>query len=419
MQVRANYLLALLGMLGVVACGGGGSSLSGGGSSGGGTGTVSNVQSVTIDSGPSAIASSSTPAINTLYTTVTICAPGSTTSCQTIDHIQVDTGSSGLRILAQDTGFSLTLTAATDSAGDVLAECTQFVDGSSWGPIRIADIKIAGEVASSMEVQVIGDGAYPSVPSTCPGTAENTVTAFGANGILGVGPFVSDCGAACVGSNTVYYTCPTPTSCAASGVAETAQVSNPVASFTSGDNNGVIIELPTVASGGVASVTGSLIFGIGTQSNNSMATGTQILTVDSSTGTLGTTYKGTSLTDSFIDSGSNGYFFPDSTITLCSDNSGFYCPTATLSESGIMMGANGTSVTVNFSVVPESSYLNSATVIAAAPGLAGNNATNDTSNGFNGSTSFDWGLPFHFGRNVYTAIENHTAAGVAGPYFAF
>jgi hypothetical protein len=417
MQVRANYLLALLGMLGVVACGGGGSSLSGGGSSGGGT--VSNVQSVTIDSGPSAIASSSTPAINTLYTTVTICVPGSTTSCQTIDHIQVDTGSSGLRILAQGTGFSLTLPAAADSAGDVLAECTQFVDGSSWGPIRLADVKIAGEVASSMEVQIIGDGAYPTVPSTCPGTAENTVTAFGANGILGVGPFVSDCGATCTGTNTVYYTCPTPTSCAASAVVESAQVSNPVASFTSGDNNGVIIELPTVAAGGVASVTGSLIFGIGTQSNNAMATGVQILTVDSNDGSLTTSYKGTSLTDSFIDSGSNGYFFPDSTITQCSDGSGFYCPTATLSESGIMMGVNGTSVSVSFSVVPENSYLNGTSIIAAAPGLAGSSTTDNTAGSFNGSTSFDWGLPFHFGRNVYTAIEGKTAAGVAGPYFAF
>jgi hypothetical protein len=287
--VRANLVLALMGMLCIAACGGGGSSLSTGGSSSGGGGTVSNVQSVTVDSGPSAIATSNTPAINTLYTTVTICAPGSTTNCQTIDHIQVDTGSSGLRILAAGTGspFSLTLPAATDTAGDVLAECTQFVDGSSWGPIRLADIKVAGETASSMEVQVIGDGAYTAVPSACPGTAENTVTAFGANGILGVGPFISDCGAACTGTNTIYYTCPTPTSCAASAVAETSQVSNPVASFAT-DNNGVIIELPSVAASGVASVTGSLIFGIGTQSNNGMATGTQILTIDDNTGSLTT-----------------------------------------------------------------------------------------------------------------------------------
>jgi Protein of unknown function (DUF3443) len=413
--VRANLVLALIGILCMAACGGG-STL--GGSTTGGGGTVSNVQSVTVDSGPSAIANSNTPAINTLYTTVTICSPGSTTNCQTIDHIQVDTGSSGLRIVAgTGTEFSLTLPAAMDASGNVLAECTQFVDGSSWGPIRLADIKVAGETASNMEVQVIGDGAYTAVPSACPGTAENTVMEFGANGILGVGPFISDCGSACTVANTIYYTCPTPTSCAASTVAEASQVSNPVASFAT-DNNGVIIELPTVASAGAASVTGSLIFGIGTQSNNGMATGTQILTVDGSTGSFTTSYKGSSLTDSFIDSGSNGYFFPDSTITQCSDGTGFYCPTSTLNETGTMQGLNGTSVSVGFSVVSETSYLTGSTVIAAAPGLAGASTTNDNSS-FDGNTSFDWGLPFHFGRNVYTAIETRTAAGVVGPYFAF
>jgi Protein of unknown function (DUF3443) len=419
--VRANFVLALIGILCMAACGGG-STL--GGSTTGGGGTVSNVQSVTVDSGPSLIANSDEPAINTLYTTVTICSPGSTTNCQTIDHIQVDTGSSGLRIVA-GTGsiFSLTLPAAMDASGNVLAECTQFVDGSSWGPIRLADIKVAGETASNMEVQVIGDGAYTAVPSACPGTAENTVMEFGANGILGVGPFISDCGGACTTPNTIYYTCPTPTSCAASTVAEASQVSNPVASFAT-DNNGVIIELPAVASGGAASVTGSLIFGIGTQSNNGMPTGTQILTVDPDSGSLATTYKGAPFPDSFIDSGSNAYFFNDSSINPCpADANGFffYCPTSPLSETGIMQGVNGTSVSVGFSVVSETSYLNGATAIAAAPGLAGNDASsttnsdpNDTSN-----TSFDWGLPFHFGRNVYTAIETRTAAGVVGPYFAF
>ena len=39
-------------------------------------------------------------AVNILYVNVTICAPGSTTNCQTIDHVQVDTGSQGLRILS-------------------------------------------------------------------------------------------------------------------------------------------------------------------------------------------------------------------------------------------------------------------------------------------------------------------------------
>jgi Protein of unknown function (DUF3443) len=400
-------------MLCIAACGGGSSSLSG---SGGGSGTASNVQSVSIDSGPSAIANSTTPAINVLYTTVTICAPGSTTSCQTIDHIQVDTGSSGFRILA-NSGFSLTLPTATDSAGNVLAECVQFVDGSAWGPIRKADIKVAGEVASNVEIQVIGDGAYPTAPGACPTPIEDTVMAFGANGILGVGAFISDCGASCTVSspNPIYYTCPTPTSCAGSTLAETSQVSNPVAAFAT-DNNGVIIQLPSVAASGAASVSGNLIFGIGTQSNNSLGSAT-ILTVDAGSGSFTTLYKGAPLTASFIDSGSNGYFFPD-TIMQCTDGTTFYCPTSPLSESGTMQGVNGTSVLVDFTVSSESALLSGSTVIAAAPDLAGSSATSGSGNS-NGSNSFDWGLPFHFGRNVYTAIETKNAGGTMGPYFAF
>ena len=49
---------------------------------------AANVASVVVDAGPAG-----TSDVNTLFTTVTVCVPGSTTSCQTIDHIQVDTAS--------------------------------------------------------------------------------------------------------------------------------------------------------------------------------------------------------------------------------------------------------------------------------------------------------------------------------------
>ncbi len=136
--MRANLIAALIGMLCVVGCGGGG---------GGGTTNTSdpNVQAVAVDSGPSGIAGTSNPAVNTLYTTITVCVPG-TSTCQQIDHIQVDTGSSGLRIIS--TVLTLSLPLKEDSNGNAIAECVHFVDGSSWGPLRQADIKIAGESAS-------------------------------------------------------------------------------------------------------------------------------------------------------------------------------------------------------------------------------------------------------------------------------
>jgi hypothetical protein len=32
---------------------------------------------------------------------------------------------------------------------------------------------------------------------------------------------------------------------------------------------------------------------------------------------------------------------------------------------------------------------------------------------------FDWGLPFYFGRTVFTAIESQNTPAGPGPYFAF
>ncbi len=416
--MRANLIAALLGMLCVAGCGGGGSTVAAGGSGGGGGGggtSGANVQSVTVDSGPSMIANSSSPSVNTLYTTVTVCSPG-TTTCQTIDHIQVDTGSSGLRILSSV--LSITLPVYADTSGNSIAECVKFVDGSSYGPLRKADVKIASEIASSLPVQIIGDPAYP-VPTGCTGTPENSVTQFGANGILGVGSFLQDCGTACtVQGNGIYFTCPTSSTCADSAMPLAQQVTNPVASFTT-DNNGIIIQLPSV-SGTARSVSGSLIFGIGTQSNNGLGSA-KVFGLNGNGG-VGTTYNGTSLPQSFIDSGSNAYFFPDSNITACTTNKGFYCPASTLNLTGTITGTNSASSNVSFSVANADTMFNTGTTIAVAPALAGSSLSvnNTTPSTFNGSQTFDWGLPFYYGRSVYTAIEGqNTANGGMGPYFAF
>jgi hypothetical protein len=36
-----------------------------------------------------------------------------------------------------------------------------------------------------------------------------------------------------------------------------------------------------------------------------------------------------------------------------------------------------------------------------------------------GSNSFDWGLPFYLGRNVYLGFEGKTSSLGTGPYWAF
>jgi hypothetical protein len=186
-------------------------------------------------------------------------------------------------------------------------------------------------------------------------------------------------------------------------------VQNPVVLFAT-DNNGVIIELPSVT-GAQTSVSGSIIFGIGTQSNNGLGNAT-VYTIDPNIGNFTTVFNGTSYGDtSYIDSGSNAIYFLDSNITglaTCTDASYWYCPTTTQNLSATNQGfGNGASGSVNF-VVGNADTLTVLETTGAANGLAGPNPG-----------SFDWGLPFFFGRNVYTAIEGKDTPAGAGPYWAY
>jgi hypothetical protein len=403
-MIRSLSALSMIAGASLVACGGGDSSSS---STTSVTPTGSNVLSVVVDSGPSS------NSFNTLYTTVTICVPGSTTECQTIDNVQVDTMSYGLRILGSVLTLALPVAHATD--GNSLAECTTFADGFSWGPVASADIQLSGESASAVPIQVIGASNFAAVPAACSATGpteEDTVATFGANGILGIGVFEQDCGSGCASNanSGFYYSC-TATACAQIAVPLTSQVLNPVPLFAT-DNNGTLIDLPSVASPGAATLTGSLIFGIDTQTNN--ASGTQtVLTVDPNSGDFTIVFGGQTLTDSFIDSGSNGIFFNDSNLTQCSssDYSGFYCPAASQSFSATLTGVNAVSATESFTVDNAQTVATNDPTFTVLTGLAGT-FTSDLE-------TFDWGLPFYYGRRVATAIELHSTAVGTGPYIAF
>jgi hypothetical protein len=345
------------------------------------------------------------------FTSVTICAPGSATSCQTIDGVLVDTGSSGLRLLASV--VTVALPQQTDPSGNPIAECNQFLDGYTWGTVQTADITLAGEKASSTPIQIIGGTVATTVPAGCTNTglvSEDTLNDLGANGILGVGLFRQDCGSACsfVGASNpgIYYSCPA-SGCVVAAEALTLQVQNPVWLFPQ-DNNGVLVDLPSVPSTGLASLTGSLIFGIGTQSNNALGAA-KVLTVDFN-GNITTVFSGQGYSGSFIDSGSNGLYFLDTTATglpLCPDTSLFYCPATPVDLSATNVGLNAVSTPVTF-VITNADALLSNQEISVFTGIAGPN-----------SGSFDWGLPFFFGRPVFTAIEQQSTPGGVGPYFAY
>jgi len=374
--------------------------------------TGSNVAPMLIDAGSAALT------FNLPSVSVTICAPG-TANCQTIDHILVDTASSGLRIFSSVLNTPAALPDATTAAGNPMWECMIFADGYSWGSVRRADVQVADGKASNLEVQVIGDPAIPTAPADCSGSGgppENTVGTFGNNGVLGVSVFAQDCGSACVtvaspGGLGFYYDCPA-SGCVNTTASLATQVQNPVTQFAS-NNNGVVVVLPKISNGGQASADGSLVLGVDTQSNNQVGSAT-ILTLDPGTGFLTTVYNGvTAQIASVFDTGSNGIFFNDSTLPACSSPASFYCPPSIRASSATNQGANGVTSDVSFNVANANSLTTVNPGFAAFNDVAG---TFDSTNQFDG---FDWGLPFFYGRSVYIVFEGQPAAAGTGPLVAY
>ena len=368
----------------------------------------SNSMPIVLDAGPQ----SSGRVINIPYVSVTVCTPGTTAptaACQTIDHVVLDTGSSGLRLLNSALYTNLNLPAAINGNGRALGECAPFAIGTTWGSVRLADVYLAGEVARSVPFQAIGDkpGGAAGVPTDCfnTGTITDDQASLGANGILGIGLFKNDCDACLTQAITAaYYAC-TAQGCTKSTVAQSQVVKNPVSLFAV-NNNGTLINLPSVAdAGATGSVTGTLIFGIGTQANN-MMNGAIVYPTDAR-GNFKTTYNNAPVTYSFIDSGSNGLFFSDAGIVTCSLNTWAYCPAmspANLSATTAGAGGSPSSV-VNFKVINLDNLANN--VIAAHVGAIAP------------SSQFDWGLPFFFGRPVFTAISGAGTIYGTGPYWAY
>jgi hypothetical protein len=370
---------------------------------------------------------------------VTICTPGHTSSsqCQTISNVLLDTGSYGLRVFASaitNTNVQLQQQTVTVQGETMnLAECATFGSGADWGSVQNGDVVLGNQTATNIPIHVI-DYNYASIPSGCADLCPDTdPCTAGFNGILGVGVFTQDCGTACDSNDDSvnpgnYFACDSSGcydgyygGCGSDGVcmfqiSTAQQVVNPV--YSSG-NNGVSLTLPSIGTSGASAVTsGTVTLGI------SSATGVTVYGADSNgmtdyngadfTTTFdGTTYGGSANSGSsasFIDSGSNWLYFPSASIASCSDNS-LYCPGSTQSLSATVAGYNGSPTgTASFSIVNADSIVNN-----------GNTAYSNI--GAPMSNTFDWGLPFFYGKTIYVGIDGSTAtingSTSTGPYWAF
>jgi hypothetical protein len=424
MRFGKTFILFLV-LVMAAACGGGGDNSSNGSSSENSSNTASspslsppsssptpaqetayNVLSVTVG-GPSRYVNEST-------VSVTLCDAGNQ-NCQTIDNILLDSGDYGLRVFRQVLNPSLAVALSPVQINDTqpLYECIQYGDGSAvWGPVALASVILGGEQPVLVPIQVIGPVSF-NAAQVCPGDPLLTSpsdTLF--NGILGIGFFAHDCGDVCalIADNGRYFTCSGNT-CTSTAVPTSSQVQNPVAALPV-DNNGVLLRFPSVPAGGAPSVSGHLILGIGTQSNN-IPSGVIAYAADNNPGdinyaTIATNFEGASYRG-FFDIGSNALFFPSNQIpTTTVDGNVWFNPSSLLTLSATNVGyPSEPSGEVDFQV--DNFY---------ALMYSRNNVFSDLAGPLPG-TWFDWGAPFFFGRDVYIGIEGTTSTLGTGPYWAY
>jgi hypothetical protein len=367
-------------------------------------------------------------------------------TCQTIPNILLDTQSVGLRLLESSATDSLTLPVVNDSNGNPLQECVQFADFSYvWGPVDRATIEMADETGAQVPlqgetpntgipVQIITPPQYLTnpAPANCLSSpisgaapiAANTLQTLGANGILGVGSFPQDCGAACASSTprNQYYACPSSV-CSVDSVPQNLQLSNPVAAFQY-DNNGLSLTLPNAPYAGSGPLTGSLTFGVGTQSNNALSSPAQIFAIDQ----YGNFPQVTLIIEtnpnppptpivsytspqngSYIDTASPAIYFSDAQslgIPECLNANGMplglYCPLNFPAYTAEMYGTNSVSTLFSWYVDDAANLLSSAnSVFITLGGDSGTNVSTDYA---------DFGVPFFLGHTVYVGFAGTALA---------
>jgi hypothetical protein len=389
------------------------------------------------------------PNANILYATVKVCHPVSG-ACVDIDHVQVDTGSVGLRVLASKVK-SLNLPPLEISASPVVNayECFPFVIGGLWGANAKAVVGLGRQLTGPVAVQLIEDDPAAALQPTedCKAAADykilDSAGALGSNGIIGVGSTNLDCGSVCLDGSYAanrtfvqYYGCQQGAANAAAcsttaPVAANLQVSNPISALSNpAYNNGVVLAMPAVTDPGAASASGELIFGVDSiagsnvLSNNTVPSGARkvLLSVDTANIdaylnittqlTLGGLVQ--TFTSSYLDTGTNGLFFNDSSpapIARCAGSS-WYCPKSVMTLNAVLSDGGSTvlnPVSVAFQVGnAEALFSTSNTAFGDSAGAAPT-----------GSTSFAWGMPFFYGKRVYMSIWDITSSSGAGPWYAW
>jgi Protein of unknown function (DUF3443) len=339
-----------------------------------------NVVPLTIDS--------SSPGQDIPAIRVTVCIPG-TKSCQTLDHIEVDTASTGLRIYSA--ALTVKLPEETEANGNTIGECAW----NYWGYMHTADVKIGGLTASRVPIQVI-ETTDPNATKLCGADGDYNPKTY--DGIIGVSPSLVD---------TMlwgYYSCKAG-NCQNITIDTSLGVGNVVGMFPT-DNNGCVVQLPSIPSTGEKAVTGKLIFGIGTRANNQPPKDLLPIALDATWGQFKVESQG-KVYESAFDSGTWSYNVPFLTKDLCPNDTVRLCPSAPVELPVDILNPAG-----------NVAYLTSIEIADYNKYPAGNMAFDNLGTAWPGSTQLMLGIPYFFGRSIYYAYDQrHISSGLAkGPW---
>ena len=361
--------------------------------------TALNQVPLVVDAGPVEFPSGT---YNRLYVDVTVCKPGSATQCVTVDHVAVDTGSIGLRLFDSDALDALGLDTVVVGGAEAWS-CQQYGASESWGSLKTVDVRMGGELAAAIPIQLMNDPAR-AIPAACSAIGlVNTAANFNGKGLLGL----KNTGIGIQQGGLTWYACNSG-GCSASTpaqVAATPNITNPVAAFGA-DANGVIVQLQSVPAMGATSATGTLTFGIGTQDDNALA-GVTVIPTDGYT--VRTTWQGVTY-QSVLDTGTGFIILPSMAAPYCGDST-VYCPATTQTLSAAISGIDSTQVAVTFDVANYFQLFGQADRPRALDDIAMYIDFPDA--------PVNWGLPFFFGRSVYIAYTDAATPSGNAPFVAF
>lgn len=337
---------------------------------------------------------------NKFLVTLKVCVPGGGL-CQMVDKIMLDTGSVGLRIHASALPVLREHFPKQNQMGEILAECALFGNFYTWGSITRADVRFSEREASSLPLQVYEDSALPKVDTTGCGkqigslrNPDPSIVKF--NGVLGIRGTRLD--------RQLYLRCqPNSNTCFTAALADDKLLPNPLLTLPE-DNNGYQIVMPLIPESGATRVTGALVLGLNTQTNNRFTEVSgetpKMLALDAqqrfALHIAGASYG------ALIDSGTSVNVLPSLNFPSCRENFQLgYCPGSAVQQAIRLASASQPSVVFDASLPIGNALDLQVTNFPALINIA--SATPATVNAFGIQALL--GAPFFYGRRISFSID--------------